>query len=57
MKFEVTGRFRMGRGNGEFSKQVEAESENHAVETVYSLIGSEHRARRRDIEIESVEAL
>ncbi|MBS1264005.1 MAG: 50S ribosomal protein L18Ae [Methanonatronarchaeales archaeon] len=57
MRFEVTGSFRMGRVEGEFSKQVDAVSENHAVETVCSLLGSEHRVSRGQIVVESVEPL
>jgi len=57
MKFEVTGTFKAGREMAKFTKEVEAESEDLAVEKVYALLGSEHRTKRPDIDVESVEKL
>lgn len=54
MKFVVEGSLRMGRESAKFSREVEAETEAMARERIYSLLGSEHRAGRSDIDIEDV---
>ena len=56
----VMGKFRMSRRKGEwqrFSKEVISESEEEAIENVYSLFGSKHRVKRTNINIYDVEKL
>lgn len=55
MKYEVKGYFKMGRtSHQKFTKQVEAENEEFAKEKIYSIIGSKHRVKRRNIEIKEI---
>ncbi|MDY6777349.1 MAG: 50S ribosomal protein L18Ae [Candidatus Nanohaloarchaea archaeon] len=54
MRFTVTGTADMGKGTQPFERTVEAESEEHARELIYSQIGSEHGASRANISIESI---
>ena len=54
MKFEITGTFRIGDGRQNFTKLVEAESEKLAQLKVLSKLGSDHKVKRRDIEIKAV---
>lgn len=55
MKYEAEGSFRMGRERRRFVKTVEAEDEERARDKVRSLLGSEHRVRRNEIDIERLE--
>lgn len=54
MKFTVSGTVDIPNGKRKFSKEVEAKSENHAKETVYSLFGSTNGINRNKIHVESV---
>ncbi len=54
MTFVVTGRFRTGKGENPFTREVEAESANHAEELVLSSITSEHSISRANIDIDDV---
>lgn len=52
MDYEIKGKFKMGRNkNQKFSKEVEAKNKEFAKEKIYSILGSKHRVKRRDIEI------
>ncbi|MBS3816515.1 MAG: 50S ribosomal protein L18a [Candidatus Thermoplasmatota archaeon] len=54
----VEGRFRMGKRKGEwqrFSKEVISDTEEDAIEKVYSLLGSKHRVKRTNIKIYDTE--
>jgi large subunit ribosomal protein LX len=53
--FKVTGEINKPRLNTPFAKEVIADKKEHAVEKVYSEIGSRHRVRRYQIKISSVE--
>ncbi len=55
MKFSVCGTMRLGRGKKNFRKDVEAESEKAARESVYSLFGSQNGLKRGMISIEKIE--
>ncbi|MCD6382945.1 MAG: 50S ribosomal protein L18a [Thermoplasmata archaeon] len=44
-------------GRQRFRKEVAARDEKEAVEKVYSLLGSNHKVKRRFIKIESVKPL
>jgi ribosomal protein L20A (L18A) len=52
--YTVTGKVKLGRGVQEFSRDVEAESENHARELVLSRLTSEHGTSRANVTIEGV---
>lgn len=47
----------MGRTMQPFTKEVAAKDQEEAVEKVLSILGSEHKTRRRDIKIQEVEEL
>jgi len=55
MQYTVTGKAEMGRGTQPFEKEVEAESDDHARERVYSEFGSKHSLSRANVHINSVE--
>ena len=50
----VEGYYPLPGGRQLFRKEVAAESEDEALEKVYSLIGSNHKVKRRFIRILSV---
>lgn len=52
--FRVTGTFRTGHHDQNFSKEIVAESDARAKELMLSLIGSKHGSPRRLIKIESI---
>lgn len=54
MNYVVTGRFQAGRGENQFTREVDAESENHAEDLVLSSLTSEHSISRANIEVEDV---
>ncbi len=53
-EYEVTGEFEPGGERRSFTTTVEAENEDVARERVYSNLGSKHRLKRNQIEIEAV---
>lgn len=55
MKFVVSGVVEIPNGKRNFTKEVEAKSENHAKDLVCSLIGSTNGVKRNKIKIASVE--
>lgn len=54
-EFTVTGRIELGKGVQQFSREVAAESEEHALDLVYSQLTSEHSISRANIDVEEVE--
>lgn len=54
MKFNVSGIVEIPNGKRKFSKEVDAESEKHAKELVYSIFGSQNGINRKKVKIESV---
>ncbi len=54
MKFTVSGTVAIPNGSRKFTKEVEAQSENHAKEKVYSLFGSTNGVNRKKVKIETV---
>ncbi len=54
MKFTVSGTVDIPNGTRKFSKEVEAKSERHAKDVVYSLFGSSNGVKRNKVRIESV---
>jgi len=55
MMWSVYGKLKLGKSERKFTKQVEAESENHAKEKTYSLFGSMNGVRRSSVRIERIE--
>ncbi len=52
--FKVTGEISKPRLNTPFTKEVIADKSEHAVEKVYSELGSRHRVKRHHIKIADV---
>ena len=55
MKFIFRGWFTKKGRRFRFTKEVEADSERLALEKLLSLLGSNHKVKRRHIHVESVE--
>ncbi len=55
--FRIKGRFRCGEFFQEFRKEVSAIVPKHALEKVYSEIGSKHGVKRHQILIEKIEEI
>ena len=55
MEFIITGKAEIGREELPFEKEVEAKSEKHAEEVLYSMYGSKHGISRANVEIEKIE--
>ena len=53
--FRVTGKIHKPNLNTSFAKEVIAEKSEHAVEKVYTEIGSKHRVKRFQMTISQVE--
>jgi large subunit ribosomal protein LX len=53
--FKITGRINKPNLATPFAKEILADKSEHAVEKVYSEIGSKHRVRRYHIKISNVE--
>ena len=59
-KFEIKGRYKgglVGKTWLPFSKAVESNNENNAINKVYSLMGSEHGLKRDCIKIDEVKTV
>ncbi len=52
--YRVAGTFLMGGKRQPFTKEVTADDEDSAMEWVYSVFGSRHRAKRREVTIAEV---
>jgi large subunit ribosomal protein LX len=55
--FRITGEIRKPNLETSFKKEVIAVKQEHAIEKVYSELGSKHRAKRFQIKILSVEEI
>lgn len=53
--FRIIGRFSMGLQKSRFVKEVRALKPEHAIEKIYSELGSRHKLKRTVIEILSIE--
>jgi len=54
MKYSIDGEMLLKREQRKFHKEVEAENQKRALETVYAELGSNHGLSRKEIKIESV---
>jgi large subunit ribosomal protein LX len=55
--FKINGTFRKGGRDLVFSKEITTLNKDQAVDRVYSLMGSNHKVKRSQIEITNVEEL
>jgi large subunit ribosomal protein LX len=55
--FKVTGQINKPNLKTPFAKEVLADKSEHAVEKVYSELGSRHRVKRHHIKITNVEEI
>ncbi len=53
--FRISGKFLMGDKYQKFEKEVVALKKEHALELVYSDLGSKHKVKRTQIKIEKIE--
>jgi large subunit ribosomal protein LX len=53
-KFKITGEIRKGKLNIPFSVEYEALKQEHALQRLYSEMGSRHRARKFEINIANI---
>ena len=54
MKFRINGEVKIGSENRKFSREVDAKSERHAKELVYSLFGSQGGVKRVNVKIAEI---
>ena len=54
-KFRITGEIRKGLSKIPFSVEFNALKKEHAIQRLYSEMGSRHRARRFEIKIKDVQ--
>ncbi len=55
--FRIEGKFRMGDEFNKFVKEVRAVKKEHAIEKIYSELGSKHKVKRFHIIIKKVEEI
>ena len=55
--FRVTGNFKKGKKNQKFTKEVMGDNKQKAREYIYSIMGSKHRVKRREITIAKIEEI
>jgi large subunit ribosomal protein LX len=55
--YRISGSFQMGGDQQSFTLETLAGSEEEATEWAYSILGSRHRARRPQVDVDTVEAI
>jgi len=55
--FRVSGEFMMGKGWQPFSKECASENEKECAELICSILGSNHKVKRKFIRIRTVERI
>ena len=55
--FKVTGSFRMGKKNQNFTKEVISNDKKEATEFILSDLGSKHKVKRWEIKITEIKEL
>ncbi|HDM25656.1 MAG TPA: 50S ribosomal protein L18a [Thermoplasmatales archaeon] len=55
--FRIEGSFKMGEKLQPFKKEIIAETKDSAIEKIYSVFGSRHRVKRKEIKIENIQEL
>lgn len=56
-EFKFSGRLELGFEEQPFTREIEAESEKHAEDKLYSQITSEHSISRSKVELEDTEEI
>ena len=54
MKFKMSGEIKLGEQTRKFEKEVEAETEGHAVEMLYKLLGAQNGTKRRNVKVAKI---
>ena len=54
MKFRISGEMKIGSEKRAFTKEIEAKSEAHAKEMVYSLFGAQNGVKRTNVKIAEI---
>jgi len=52
--FRITGEIKKPTGNIQFSKEIKGIKQEQAIETLYSELGSKHKAKRFEIKIAKI---
>ena len=55
--FKAKGSFKIGERFQPFRKEIVAETKDLAIERIYSVFGSRHRVKRKEIKIEEIQEL
>ena len=55
--FKVIGSYKKGRRIQKFTKEILTQNRQKAEEYVYSIMGSKHHVKRKEIKIESIEQI
>ena len=53
----ITGNFKKGKKTQNFTKEVMGENKQEVTEYLYSIMGSKHRVKRREITIAKIEEI
>ena len=55
--YKITGTFKNGTRTQNFTKEVYVNTKQNAEEYVYSILGSKHKAKRKEINISKIEEI
>lgn len=55
--YKITGTFKNGTRKQTFTKEVYTNTKQNAEEYIYSILGSKHRAKRKEINITKIEEI
>lgn len=55
--YKVTGSFKKGKKNQPFTKEILMDNKKNVEEYVYSILGSKHRVKRKEITITKIEEI
>ena len=55
--FKVTGSYKKGRRIQRFTKEIISVNKQKAEDYIYSILGSKHRVKRREITIDSIDKI
>ena len=54
MKFKMSGEIKLGSQSRKFEKEVEAETEKHAVDMLYKILGAQNGSKRKNVKISGI---
>ena len=55
--FKITGKFKKGNRYQHFTKELLVDNKQQAEEVIFSFIGSNHRVKRREVNIDKIESI